>query len=173
MFCTKCGSQLADGQTVCGACGFDPAAVSSVRPAPNLPMKWYKFLIYFMLFLSALTYGLQTVRHFFLSEHAAYYKSIPMFLVFDIVLGIWALATAVLSLTSRFSLAGFKKNGPAMFLTYYAIAAGYEIADQIISWFANAEPLNGLSLCIGIGLNILIFVLHRTYFKKREHLFVN
>lgn len=171
MFCSKCGKPLEAGQTVCSECG---AGLSVNTPAPiNRPMKWYKALIYFILFLSAFTYALEAVKHLFFSGMAPYYKSIPLFLVADIAFGIWAVAIVVLSLVARSSLARFKKNGPTMILTYYAVAAIYEIADQIVEWIGSATPINILSLGIGIGLNVLIFMLHRTYFKKREHLFVN
>ena len=63
MFCTKCGKEITDGQRFCPGCGAENKNVSQqtygsmntsntfdVSTVQNvLPMKWYKFLIYFAL----------------------------------------------------------------------------------------------------------------------------
>ena len=68
MFCTKCGKEITDGQRFCPGCGAENKNVSQqtygsmntsntfdVSTVQNvLPMKWYKFLIYFALIAGAI-----------------------------------------------------------------------------------------------------------------------
>ena len=62
MFCSNCGKNLNGSETFCSGCGHavhgseaEPTAVPYTQ-SPALPMKWYKFVIYFQLFAGAVLY---------------------------------------------------------------------------------------------------------------------
>ena len=120
MFCKNCGNQIPDGAAFCSVCGAsvngtDNAPVEVHEPVqPAHPMKWHKFLIYFQLFLAALI---------------SLYNAVVCFrLVFLDVSGLWdavyavsgviSVVLAVLALYVRFRLAGFRKNGPKMYILF-------------------------------------------------------
>ena len=93
----------------------------------------------------------------------------------DVLYGAACIALAVYMIVVRFRLAGYYKNGPAMFISTYAIAllinviyyvAVITIVPEIVE--AGNVTANIVGTVIG---NVLMIVLNNIYFKKRKHLF--
>ena len=101
--------------------------------APGLGMGWYKFVIYFQLFASALINGIAgivalTGAHYE-GEADLVYTFIPSLSTVDKLYGIVLIALAVFAIIVRFQLAQFKKTGPKFYLLLLLISG---IASLII-----------------------------------------
>lgn len=144
MFCKNCGAAIEEGQTSCPVCGTavpseserSVSAQYAYPPATALPMKWYKFLINFMLFFSAALNAIDGVQ-FIIGDQ--YYKDGPIDVAkaiysqfgalktVDVVAGIVLIAFALFTLYTRSRLAGYCKNGPKMLLLLYILGFAYTV----------------------------------------------
>ena len=162
---------------------------------PELPMNWYKFVIYVMLFLSALGNVIGAVQYFtgssvtsMIGEQVniemvyAIFPSLRFLLYFC---GIACIGLGVLAIITRQWLAHFDKKGITGLLLLYAGNAVVSLI-YIIGFFAIFSPaLNTLGSdefaavvvvlavsSIGTILGaVIMMVLNHVYFKKRAHLF--
>ena len=142
-------------------------------------LKWHKFLIYFALWASALI-SLGTAFRYFTgmiygSNANAVYSYYGGMKTLDMIMGIILVGLAVLSVYVRFQLSGFKTDAPKkleyLYIANAAVPLLYLLAASSvtgISFFDLASDSWG-SL---IGSIAMIFV-NRTYYSKREALFVN
>ena len=148
--------------------------------APGLGMGWYKFVIYFQLFASALINGIAgivalTGAHYE-GEADLVYTFIPSLSTVDKLYGIVLIALAVFAIIVRFQLAQFKKTGPKFYLLLllisgiasliYLIAAGAIVSDFGI----EIEYSSQISQLI---VSAALLVANYIYFQKRSNLFVN
>ena len=144
-----------------------------------MPMKWFKFLIYFTLFASAFLNVINGIR---LITGAQYegsadlvYSMYEGLKTVDMLVGVLAIALAFLAVYTRIRLAGYYENGPKLLTIFYiAIAAinfvniiGYAmiLPEEII------KTLNFSSLAGQIVTSIVLIIANNVYFKKRAHLF--
>lgn len=210
MFCPSCGSQVPDESKFCPSCGASfnsPAAAAqpaatpqpteapvpgtspvSAPPVPSAApagaaapqMKWYKFIIWVQLFLSALSLvgtGLMLLT----GTHYGDAKGL-VYLVYgglqavDIIFAIVFIALAVCCIVVRMNLAKFKKGAP----TQYLILLGANIAAQLVYALAlaaitqiNVFQAMDSSAIVQIISSIVMIILSKIYFDKREHLFTN
>ena len=198
MFCMKCGQEIADNASVCEHCGqptqqtaqpaeYQPTHYmdqpSDYQPVPpaqqQMPMKWFKFLIYFALFAGPI---LNFINGFSMLTGAQYgedmemvYAAIKGLRVFDIFCGLLLIGLACFGIFTRFQLAGYKYRGPLMLTILYAGIAVYDliyvVGLNIIMPKAVLEQLNFASTYGAlIGSVVFVYVNH-IYFKKRSHLF--
>lgn len=200
MFCRFCGSEIPEGGKFCGVCGKaveEPEKVESVAvtpqaekvktvpPMPELPMKWFKFIIYAQLFLSALSLvfsGFMKITGLEYGADAEYfYYFCPPIKVIDIVYGLLLLAVAALAIVIRQKLAHYKAGAPNIYIAYPAILAAVNFAyiiAQIVALAGVSSIEMDIAVIIGqiwgsiLQCGILIPV-NYVYFKKRRHLFVN
>jgi len=126
-------------------------------PATDLPMKWYKFVIYFQLFLSA-------VLNFFSGlgniGNGMDYNDTKM-----IFYGLCVIGLGVFALVVRSGLKNFKANAPKQ---YYFLLFGGVILNVL---FGYTYPIaNFVGTIIGTGIVVACNVV---YFNKRKQLFVN
>ncbi|MBR5239177.1 MAG: hypothetical protein IKW04_01200, partial [Clostridia bacterium] len=144
------------------------------------PMKWYKFLIYFSLFAAAvlnLSTGIQllTGAHY-QGDAELVYEVFAGLKSVDMMMGIASIAFAVFALYTRFQLSGFRKNGPAVVVAFYAFSAVLNIAYLIgLNSVIPAEvigQLNTSSFFSSIITSAVLVVANKVYFDKRKHLFV-
>lgn len=151
-----------------------------VAQAPAMAMGWYKFLIYFALFASAVLNAISAIS---MLTGAMYDGSAKLVYAFfdglktlDTLMGIGLLVLAALAIYTRFRLSGYRKNGPAMLNTVYLVVAGlqlmyiigaYSILPEIV-----AKELDITSPIISIVVSVAMVAVNTTYFKKRKHLFV-
>ena len=210
MFCPSCGSQVPDESKFCPSCGASfnsPAAAAqpaatpqpteapvpgtspvSAPPVPSAApagaaapqMKWYKFIIWVQLFLSALSLvgtGLMLLT----GAHYGDAKGL-VYLVYgglqavDIIFAIVFVALAVCCIIVRMNLAKFKKGAPTQYLTLL----GANIAAQLVYALAlaaitqvNVFQAMDSSAIVQIISSIVMIILSKIYFDKREHLFTN
>lgn len=195
MFCFKCGQQITDGAAFCVFCGvpqptYVPPVQSQYQPScqplaqPTLPMKWYKFLIYFSLFATAFTccvYGFSYITGgiYMISENVdAYmiYDVLPVMKAIDVIYGCCLLIFSVLSILVRRSLAHYKSNGPAFLLNMYIarllVDFLYAVTILFILSYEGYEPSDWSFLGSAIGL-LIFYYCNKRYFEKRAHLFIN
>lgn len=185
-FCQYCGSEIPDDSNFCPNCGatqdvqqngFQPNSNMYDTQHVELPMNWYKFLIYFALFLGAISNaytGIQMLTGAHYEGSATYvYAFYSSLKVIDIVVGIACIGLAVLAIVVRQKLANFKSDGPR-FLTilYVASIAVSLIYILLITIVVGNGVFNISNVASVISSGAMIFV-NKIYFEKRQHLFVN
>lgn len=179
MYCGKCGKETPDGMEYCPACELQirTQAEAPSAAAPDLPMKWYKFLVYFALFASLVINILSGVGYIkgihYLGMADQVYAAYPVMKFVDIAMGVYSIGYAILALATRNNLARFSKKAPAMVTWLYALP-------PVVSLFyAGAASLAlGQSAFDGQIIGSLLYsafllAANIRYFKRREHMFVN
>ena len=150
---------------------------TSQQPQKELGMKWFHFVIYSQLFVSALVglwNGFQLLTGRIYGENTdrvySYFSGLKGV---DTIIGICYIAIAIFALVTRFMLADFKKCGPAMYI-------GMQVAGLIISiaYIASVTSIvDGLTEYIAsstygtMAVSIVMLICNIVYFKKRKHLF--
>lgn len=175
MYCKNCGTKLSENATFCTVCGepvdntaplpADPATL----PQNTYPMKWHKFLIYFQLFAAALISLYNAVVCF-----RAVFLGLGVFgpwNAFYAIGGVISVVLAVWAIYVRFRLAGFRKNGPKLYILFLAINCVFQVLNLVISFGGD---ITTTSSAIGsVMSSALMLVLTNIYYKKRAELFVN
>lgn len=176
-FCTNCGSALMDSD------------VSETTAQMALPMKWYKFLIYFALFVSAilsfisgldcLTGNIFSTYGWSANEAYTEYEGLKPLLT---AMGTVSIIYGMYQLATRFCLAKKMKIGPKLVIMMYIISPTismvFEIAAAsfISSHTGQSLSQSGLSV-MGIVFNLAvgaaIAYANKIYFDRRSALFVN
>lgn len=190
MICPYCSSEIQDSVAVCNECGaalndtvqLNSAPYNSIQNA-DLPMKWYKFLIYFLLFANAISKladgifciigidgGILSETFFEGCMFTGKYRAI------DIVYGIICIIMSVAAIYVRIRLAKFKEDAPKIYITYDIISSVvyfvYNLLIMII--LENAEISSVIGEIIGTVVGESLYVYFNVlYFKKRKHMFIN
>ena len=195
MYCSNCGGLVPDGQYTCPNCGAYVGSTGQTYNAPNqnmqqgyyqnnipytqqsvqpeLGMKWFKFVIYFQLFLSALV----NIINGFRISTGLHYGVTSRLKMLDVCIGICIVVLGVLALITRFMLSGYKKCGPSMYigLLIANIVIGFIYIAAFYFIVSSVSPDVSISgdTFITLETNMTLLVLNIIYFKKRKHLFVN
>lgn len=158
--------------------GYNPQPVNQ----PQMKMNWFKFLIYFSLFAGAL----MNLSQGFLYLTGSIYETLDgidsswVYMLYedlesaDKLYGLLLIAVAVIDIVARFSLAGFKKNGPMLINIAYILPIVSSViyvimVSGVVGDLTDATLTSFSSIITGI-----IFMLaNAVYFKKRKHMFVN
>lgn len=199
MFCKNCGAAIEKGQTSCPVCGTavpseserSVSAQYAYPPATALPMKWYKFLINFMLFFSAALNAFSGVQLIIGDQYrdgnvdmsGLVYSQFGALKTVDVVAGIVLIAFALFTLYVRSRLAGYCKNGPKMLLLMYILGFAYTVlyaAAVYITLASYGVSLNIVDFLLTDGVTVLttavadgvMIVINLEYFRNRKHLFV-
>ena len=185
MICPKCGTPLTEGNGFCPSCGASVGTTYAQvtypdEPIPTYPMKWFKFLIYFSLFFSAVMNAFTGIRmltgSIYEGEADLVYATFSGMKTLDMIVGVLALIGAAICLFTRFRLSGYKKNGPLMVTVLYAFNIVFSLVYLIgICTILPAELLAymGISSFIGdIVVAVVMIFVNRAYFKKREDMFI-
>lgn len=199
MFCKNCGAAIEEGQTSCPVCGTavpseserSVSAQYAYPPATALPMKWYKFLINFMLFFSAALNAISGVQLIIGDQYrdgnvdmsGLVYLQFGALKTVDVVAGIVLIAFALFTLYTRSRLAGYCKNGPKMLLLLYILGFAYTVlyaAAVDITLASYGVSLNIVDFLLTDGVTVLttavvdgvMIVINLEYFRNRKHLFV-
>lgn len=194
MYCKKCGSFVQDGQRFCPICGteitveqqtqqfsnpMNNQANYSFRPEPS--MKWFKFLIYFSLFAAAVLNAINGINLLTGSIYDGYaelvYEVYDGLQLIDTVVGLLSFALAAFCVYTRYRLAGFYQNGPKTLTYLYifniVINLVYLIGLTSIVGSEILESSDYSSFVSGIATSIVYIFINKSYFSKREYLFIN
>lgn len=148
------------------------------QPAqPETPMKWYKFIIYCQLFLTALI----NIAAGFVALTGAQYEGAadmvygvwPSMKGMDLFYGIALIAVGAFAIYVRQLLAKYKKNGPNLYL----IMCAATIILSLIYIF-GVQAITGVNGSSGsttsnLVTSIVMIIVNKIYFDKRRHLFIN
>ncbi len=139
-------------------------------------MKWYKFLIYFGLFASAVLNTFIAIMFFtgisFGKSTESIFKLRPDLRTIYILFGIAYCALTILALATRSALYRKKKAGPEMISTLLKCNAYGAIGFEVILLIGFRMPFSILSITSFAVWSIMDYV-NSKYFKKRKSLFIN
>lgn len=154
--------------------------VQQYAAQPELGMKWFKFVIYFQLFVAAISgfwngwrllsgsiYGLDADDLTYVYNYFSGLKGV------DTIIGICFIALGIFALVTRFILADFKKAGPAMYIGLLAANIVLSIAYYAsVSGIVGGEvDMDYTSTYSSIVASVVLLICNIVYFKKRKHLF--
>lgn len=155
----------------------DPAATIGVIETPQRGMKWFKFIIYFQLWVTLLVCLIDSSAYYTGSfyEGAAeqIYAYWPSLKALDVITSILLFAMGVYAVFVQRALAKFRAKGPVM----YYILCGASIVVSLI-YITAASNIIGESAANADTLynfffSILLLFINIRYFNNRKHLFVN
>ncbi len=133
------------------------------RPyAANMPMSWYKFLIYFALWAGGILNILGSVNYF----------SSPALL--NILYGLVCVAAGAFAIYTRYRLAQFRTDGPMCLYITYGIQGAAPLAYAVLFalFYYPSSSLFASAIGAVVGSGIMV-ALNHIYFQKRARLFVN
>ena len=141
-------------------------------------MGWYKFLIYFSLFASAvlnIISGISSITGLHYGEFNqliyAYYDGLK---TVDIIMGFFSIALGVVSIIVRQNLAHYKKGAPLSLIGLYiaslVISVIYVIAVSLVTNLSITAFLS-TAIIINFIVSIILTCVNYVYFKNRRHLF--
>ena len=145
----------------------------------ELPMGWYKFLIWVALPVSAVVNILGAVPYFMgTSQTEEILAQFPVLSTIDLFYGILTLGMGALAVYTRVALAGYKINAPSLVVGLYAyglvISLAYNIAVIAITESTYTQ-VDGIIMVMSIGVSAMInaamVICNHIYFKKRKRLF--
>ena len=198
---TPSNTQQTNPNTTYPMYGTQPDYSYSVQP--ELSMKWYKWMIYGMLFISMLLFATTAYKAFtgkaYIDSYATemrkfdanfeltpeieenilneYYKTFPGIKTSDMFIGVCAIIGIVLAIYVRQQLAHFKKNAPKLLVFLYC----YDILTALIylawQYAIISKVLDNVkiseSVTGSIAISVALAIANYIYLKKREHLFCN
>jgi len=130
-------------------------------------MVWYKILIYFFLYFTAL-YNLLQAAGYFLGKTVVDSKIVEFDVgIIEIVNGIFCITFACFAIYVRQRLAKHKSNGPTMLAFMYFYSIAYGITVNLILNDTNTF----FNYIVSALLELLFIKINSVYFKKREDLF--
>lgn len=160
--------------------GQQPYGQQPYGQGPVLGMKWFKFIIYFQLFAAALISLATGISALTGGQYGGYkdavYLVFPALKTVDIFYGVCLIALAGANIYVRMQLAGFRSNGPKLYLSVYSatfvLSFLYIIAVSVIIG-DRAGTLNLTAYISELVGAVILIIVNSIYFKKRAHMFVN
>lgn len=144
----------------------------------NRPMRmgWYNFLIYFALWVSAVSNvwnGLQMATGLVYGDDAALvYGYLPSLQIADILYGVFLLLCAAFGIYTRFMLAQYRKIGPTcLYVLYAAVTVMPLVYTAFVGAMLGANMLDADTLS-SAAVGAVMLVVNILYFRKRKDLFV-
>ncbi len=182
-FCLKCGTAL---QTTDKNMSFNNTQTSynSGATAPQHPMKWFKFLIYFALFFGAfleLCFAINYISGdiYFVQTNGQVTADMVYGIygatlkIVDVLYGILVICAAVFSIVTRFKLSKYKKEGPMfLYILYIAGAVMGLIYNIAVAAITRASGIFNMSFIMTLIITAIITWANYKYFEKRKDLFV-
>lgn len=150
-------------------------------------LKWFHFLIYFVLWLNAIVFALNGIMQLTGASYEILgiaaedmYATYPTLKTVDLVFGVSYLVFALFCIITRSRLAHFKKGAPSMLIAFYVLSALITIGSTVAGGVAmRLEPQDLLNLFIeenflsSIIGTVIAILINKVYFGKRAHMFVN
>ena len=163
---------MARAQALCARIECRETDDAHGRSASALPMKWHKFLIYFLLLLGALIFLIRGFGD--LSDCFDGAEGTPAFAV-RLFAGVCLLAIAALQLAARAALARFSRRGPKMAVAVYvsmAVLGGFILAARQMRAVELDAAIAGV-VKMGCVVSALLAMCNHIYYRKRAAMFVN
>ncbi len=163
---------MARAQALCARIECRETDDAHGRSASALPMKWHKFLIYFLLLLGALIFLIRGFGD--LSDCFDGAEGTPAFAV-RLFAGVCLLAIAALQLAARAALARFSRRGPKMAVAVcvsMAVLDGFILAAQQMRAVELDAAIAGV-VKMGCVVSALLAMCNHIYYRKRAAMFVN
>lgn len=162
--------------------GFEAENINAAQHFPAMPMKWYKFLIYFSLILTGLSNmytGVQAVmgmQYGTKEQSAQVYAVYPGLHILDIVYGVLLIILGVFVFIVRQQLAGYRAKGPKYLLIMYIASLVLEVFYIGVGSLLSGVNLltsseSGIMLISSILVSLFMIGANKVYFDKRAHLF--
>ena len=210
MFCPNCGNQIPDSSKFCPSCGAAASAPAQPNPTasgsdvPPFPgtaptqaaypvpaeavaapgMKWFKFIIWVQLFLSALSLlglgGMLFTGAQYATEYGnardlvyAFFRELQ---TVDLIFAVVYVALAACCIVVRMNLAKFKKGAPTQYLALLGavvVVTVLYVAALMAITHVGIEGAMDASSATQIVASIVMIVLNKIYFDKRAYLFTN
>lgn len=162
---------------------------NNLSTAQEMPMKWFKFIIYFQLFancffnlvtgilyLNGTIYITQGLTE---KQVELAYELLPDFQSLDQFYGIAMIIIGIFAIIVRQFLAKYKKNGPTFYYVFLAVnmilPIVYMVALSSImqELDAGSNLFDASSMGSSVAVSIAMLVANIGYFNKRKHLFQN
>ena len=163
---------MARAQALCARIECRETDDAHGRSASALPMKWHKFLIYFLLLLGALIFLIRGFGD--LSDCFDGAEGTPAFAV-RLFAGVCLLGIAALQLAARAALARFSRRGPKMAVAVYvsmAVLDGFILAAQQMRAVELDAAIAG-AVEMGCVVSALLAACNYIYYRRRAAMFVN
>lgn len=158
------------------------------QSAPQQGMKWFKFIIWFQLWVNMLScfyYGYRMLcEKAYMDEDMnnlteRVYGIFPNLQTSDKIIGICFVVCGLAAVFTRFMLSGYKKCGPFLYIgllltelvvsTIYVLIVISTLKDRGYS----TDFIEIDDIYVEIVVDLVLIVLNIIYFNKRKHLFVN
>lgn len=197
-FCPNCGANLAPAapaetpasngytftpapaapeQNAMPSCTYTAPVPTSASAAPVRGMKWFKFIIYFQLWVGMLANLVDAGKYFtggFYEGNAelayAYYPALKLL---DIVMGIFCLTFAVYAVVVQRSLAKFRAKGPKMYYILLGASIAVTLLYLLVGSIILGESVFSLDIGVSLIVSVVMIFVNIQYFNNRGHLFVN
>ena len=163
---------MARAQALCARIECRETDDAHGRSASALPMKWHKFLIYFLLLLGALIFLIRGFGD--LSDCFDGAEGTPAFAV-RLFAGVCLLAIATLQLATRVALARFSRKGPKMAVAVcvsMAVLDGFILAAQQMRAVELDAAIAGV-VQMGCVVSALLAMCNHIYYRRRAAMFVH
>ena len=144
------------------------------------PMKWHKFLIYFSLWAGALltiSDGCTLLNGLHYGGNAEQvYRYFSSLRSVDCTFAVIYFGIAAFMIYTRFQLAGFKQGAPGkltlLYILQLIITLAYGLIVSNIVGMSFSEAM-GETAITSLGSSIAMIFINRSYYGKRDYLFVN
>lgn len=190
-YCNSCGAKLTEGVKYCPNCGAaiqpPPVAVPAAPITPlkqnppkkiqhteGHPMKWFMFLVYFLLIVGPLFRVISGVRAMSGNAYAnadQIYLAFPLLRDLDILMGILSIVEAAALLFVRHWMVKGLKKGVKWYLIICIASTSATLLYTLIG-SAIIKTLVTQNL-FTVGFNIIYIILNKIYFDKRAEMFSN
>ena len=154
----------------------DPAA-SGVIETPQRGMKWFKFIIYFQLWVTLLVCLIDSSAYytgsFYEGSTELIYSYWPSLKALDVIMSILLFAMGVYAVCVQRALAKFRAKGPVMY--YILCGAGILVSLIYITAASNiiGESTANAETLYDFFVSVILLFINIRYFNNRKHLFVN
>ena len=141
------------------------------------PMKWYKFISYVQLPLSALGFlslgtMLMTGGHYE-GQSALVYAVFGSLKTVDIIFGLLYFALMAIAIFVCIKMNKRKKDAVKWYLTYLVVSIIASVLYMILVYAATGIFTGSGSIMVTLVTNIVMVVVNKIYFDKRKAYFVN
>ena len=174
--CVRCGATMPDGRNICPHCGTT-VQYRDNHGYPEMPMKWYKFLVYFSLIFGSVLGFLGGFINFV--ESCTLLLDYPFFGFLGIIYAGCTIIFAIYGLFVRYQLKHYRRFAPYFYYTLLVVPPIVELIYTFLTYviyalFYRYIPSGTMfPVFLSVSSNAAILACSIVYFHKRRHLFIN